>query len=842
MSDVVVSTTASTTVVTTSSTAVNIAVNTYPVTVSASSVGLQGPTGANGAAGATGATGATGPQGSAGAQGSAGVGYAGITSTSSITIGTGLKTWTVSSVGAFVPGMRIRAINTNSTTNWVEGPANVASGTTIIITVDKTAGSGTFTAWTFAATGEIGAQGNTGAQGTAGASGVISVTAPITNTGTSSSAIIGLDQTGLSLVRSQISDFTSGTVAVATSATSANTALTAGTASYSTTSGSATNASTALTAGTAYFASTASTATYATTAGTSIGVSGSAITKSQISDFTSGTVAYATASSSATSAATATYSVTSGTASYATTAGTSIGVSGSAITRSQISDFTSGTVAQATNASTATYATTAGTSVGVSGSAITVSQISNFASGTVANISGTVTASQVSGLPAIYASLGSANSFTLGPQTLNTGASTGLAVTVKGASGQTGDLEQWQTSAGAVLGGVSPIGQIYTGSTGVITAGTAGSGFAATSLTSAAYTSATVAVFTYPLTVQVVAVGQKVAVTGVTGGTYNGVWTVTAIGGSSGAYTFTVSGSGFTNVAGSGGFFSVSASMSITANSQLTVPLIIQGAASQTARLIEFQNSSGTAIASIGASGGITATSVTSTGSVTISGASNPLTVGGTAGTSGQVLTSAGPGASPAWANASGGAPFGPRYLKSGYSYNPIGFAGSSSTVNNWTANNLYAVPFYVPNTITTVYLYIYASVLNGASGGIRVGIYNNSSSDDYPNARVVDAGLIPTDTTNGSVGNNLVSVSTSLTGGNLYWLVAVRQGASNPTIAQINAPNSSYSVLPSAVSPSWLTSQNTGWLMTGVSGALPTTFSATKTLALNTPLVGIGF
>jgi hypothetical protein len=48
MSDVVVSTTASTTVVTTSSTAVNIAVSTYPVIVSASSVGLQGATGAPG--------------------------------------------------------------------------------------------------------------------------------------------------------------------------------------------------------------------------------------------------------------------------------------------------------------------------------------------------------------------------------------------------------------------------------------------------------------------------------------------------------------------------------------------------------------------------------------------------------------------------------------------------------------------------------------------------------------------------------------------------------------------------------------------------------------------------
>jgi hypothetical protein len=67
--------------------------------------------------------------------------------------------------------MRIRAIHTNSTTDWMEGPANVASGTTIIITVDKTSGSGTYAAWTFAATGEIGATGSTGATGSQGPTG-----------------------------------------------------------------------------------------------------------------------------------------------------------------------------------------------------------------------------------------------------------------------------------------------------------------------------------------------------------------------------------------------------------------------------------------------------------------------------------------------------------------------------------------------------------------------------------------------------------------------------------------------------------------------------------------------
>jgi hypothetical protein len=55
--------------------------------------------------------------------------------------------------------------------------------------------------------GEQGIQGATGATGptgATGASGVVSVTAPITNTGTSTAANIGVDQTGLTLAQSQI--------------------------------------------------------------------------------------------------------------------------------------------------------------------------------------------------------------------------------------------------------------------------------------------------------------------------------------------------------------------------------------------------------------------------------------------------------------------------------------------------------------------------------------------------------------------------------------------------------------------------------------------------------------
>jgi hypothetical protein len=54
--------------------------------------------------------------------------------------------------------------------------------------------------------GDKGDKGDTGDTGPQGLSGVVLVTAPITNTGTSTSAVIGIDQSGLTLAQSQITN------------------------------------------------------------------------------------------------------------------------------------------------------------------------------------------------------------------------------------------------------------------------------------------------------------------------------------------------------------------------------------------------------------------------------------------------------------------------------------------------------------------------------------------------------------------------------------------------------------------------------------------------------------
>jgi hypothetical protein len=159
-----------------------------------------------------------------------------------------------------------------------------------------------------------------------------------------------------------------------------------------------------------------------------------------------------------------------------------------------------------------------------------------------------------------------------------------VGIIMQGSSGQTSDLQQWQALSGpTTLSGVNAAGQIYAGTTASVVGSTT------TALTSAAYTSATVAVFTYGGT-SLVQAGQRVTVAGVTGGTYNGTWTVSAVT----ATTFTVLGSGFTNVAGSGGTFQLSAVGSFVAGTAAITPLVVQGNASQTASLQQWQFSDGT--------------------------------------------------------------------------------------------------------------------------------------------------------------------------------------------------------------------------------------------------------
>jgi hypothetical protein len=105
-----------------------------------------------------------------------GIGYYGETSTTSVTIGTGSKTFTVSipaTSTAFTVGSRVRVAYATTPADFMEGVITSFTGTTMVVNVDLTGGSGTFALWTVSIAGN---------QGT-GAVTSVTATAPVASTG-----------------------------------------------------------------------------------------------------------------------------------------------------------------------------------------------------------------------------------------------------------------------------------------------------------------------------------------------------------------------------------------------------------------------------------------------------------------------------------------------------------------------------------------------------------------------------------------------------------------------------------------------------------------------------------
>lgn len=95
-------------------------------------------------------------------QAQVGIGYSNLTSTTSNTIGTGSKTFTTnlnSNESAYNVGTRIR-VSGILTANFMEGVITSFSGTTLVVNVDASGGSGTLNSWTFSVTGSQGATGS----------------------------------------------------------------------------------------------------------------------------------------------------------------------------------------------------------------------------------------------------------------------------------------------------------------------------------------------------------------------------------------------------------------------------------------------------------------------------------------------------------------------------------------------------------------------------------------------------------------------------------------------------------------------------------------------------------
>lgn len=575
------------------------------VTIELGVIGPQGPTGS---------IGVTGPQGNSitGATGPTGVGYSGVTSTSTITIGTGLKTFSLtgSNSGAFLTGERIRAIHSDTPTYWMEGYANYIGGGTLILTVDLIAGSGSHNNWNFAIAGQVGVTGPTGptgatgATGATGSSGVISVTAPITNSGTSTSAQLGIDQTALSITPSQVS----GTAVITTDSRLSDT--------RTPTDASVTNAKIA-----------------------SAGLAQSSLTSNVIADWAASTVyarndlvnylgvAYRRISAG-TSGATfdsAMWNAQTPALSAVAANITSIpkaSITGTAVTQADTGTVTSTMIADGTILNADINASAAIAATKISGTAAVLGSANAFTVGghTITNAVASVIPLTVSGATGQSVNLfevfnGSSvsvlrvrNSGNFGIGGLITGVNVGInndvigagtvAMIIRGAASQTADLLQLQSSTPTTLGGRNANAQIYSGSTSTINSGVGGA-------TTAASGNGTTATLTMT-TATNLAVGDLIVVAGVTPTGYNTTGAVvTAVSNTS---PFTVSYANATSGAQTvAGTVTTPAQASITARSAGTKGLVVKPIASSQVNTFEVQNSSGSPIVYVNQAGTLNA-------------------------------------------------------------------------------------------------------------------------------------------------------------------------------------------------------------------------------------------
>ena len=258
----------------------------------------------------------------------------------------------------------------------------------------------------------------------------ITATAPLTGGTITSTGSIGLDQTALSITRSQVSDFTSGTV------TSASTAQQAGTAVYSVNSGTAVYSTTS---GTAVFANTSGTATFATTSGTAV------------------------------------YATNSGTAVFATNASTAVSVSGSAITQSQVvnltTDLANRAVLNSANAFTVGGHTITTQSTGVS--PLSLLSITGQTAD-VFRVTGLAGTFQITASGGVRSAFNTGNSFGGGTSANNilavrANVATNVPLIVSAAASQSANLQEWQNSGGTAIALLSSGGRL--GATTVTTLG-----------------------------------------------------------------------------------------------------------------------------------------------------------------------------------------------------------------------------------------------------------------------------------------------------------------------------------------------------------------------------------
>lgn len=166
-------------------------------------------------------------------------------------------------------------------------------------------------------------------------------------------------------------------------------------------------------------------------------------------------------------------------------------------------------------------------------------------------------------------------------------------------------------------------------------------------------------------------------------------------------------------------------------------------------------------------------------------------------------------------------APFGQVVsLKSG-TYGALGTAGNTSSV--LVNGTLRAAPIYLAKSATLTRIGLQVTAIGDVGSTIRLGIYADDGNL-YPGALILDAGTIAGD----SATLQEITISQALPKG-VYWICAVIQGVTT-TQPTVRAVSGSLFSTVDAVAANVSNSGNIAQSMTGVTGALPATFSSTPT------------
>jgi hypothetical protein len=380
------------------------------------------------------------------------------------------------------------------------------------------------------ATGATGSQGTTGPQGS---SGVISVTSPITNSGSSTSAQLGLDQTAITITESQVTNLTTD---LAAKAPTASPTFTGTITTPLTTAGYVTTTSGGVIGSVATIPNSGLTNSSVTVNGSAIALGGSAT----VTAVTSNALTLGSGLS-----------------------GTSF--NGSAAVTAAVDSTIPRLTADQTFTGLQTLVTSAAGNKGliVKGSA---SQSVNLQEWQDSSAAVLVAINSIGGIAsANRLTLGQNTTSTVGRFTILENTPTIIPVVLRLATGQTADVIQYQSQPGTVLGGRNALAQIFTGSTTPLTTAVGG----ATTAASGTGTTATITTTSN----HNLAVGDRITVAGVTPTGYNGTFIVTAAATNSVSYANATTGS--QTVAGT---VSVDAQASITARSAGTKGLVVKAA------------------------------------------------------------------------------------------------------------------------------------------------------------------------------------------------------------------------------------------------------------------------